>query len=82
MNTSINLQLNSEIYSQMIIDYPKLHEITDGELLAVGNLIVNGVPEEIEYEVSKLIFNRVEILELKAEQTKLAFKIASIKIKD
>lgn len=82
MNTSINLELNGKIDSRMIIDYGRLHEIGDEELLSTGNLIVSSVPEEIEYDVTKLIFNRLDIITLNKEQEKLALKISNTIISD
>ncbi len=80
MNISIDLQLNGEIDNRVITDFAKLHEFSDGDLMKIGNLQIGGVPEEVEYEISKLIFNRVEIVEKRLENEKLTLKIASTKI--
>jgi len=80
MNISIDLQLNGKIENRVITEFDKLVTFTDDDLMKIGNLQIGGVPEEVEYEISKLIFNRVEIANLRLDNEKLALKMASTRI--
>jgi len=44
-------------------------------LKTVRNVIVTNVPDELEYEVSKYVFNRIELVQIKWAQAELLAKI-------
>lgn len=41
----------------------------------IGNILVKNVPKEIEYELSKYIFNQAEIFKLKVDNVTLLDKL-------
>jgi len=76
MTTTINLQINRGLDERAIIHMGDIKDIHDHDLPKIGNLMITGVPVELEYEVSKYFFNRMEIIDLKSDNAKLAEKLS------
>lgn len=75
MNISIILCITPEKDYKHIASLDEVANMPDHDLESIGTLTVTGVEEKYEYEISKIIFNRVEMYRLKKENQKLLLKI-------
>jgi len=76
---TIKLELNikKNLSKDIILHFNDLPEGLDLNLQEISSITITNVPNEIEYELSKLIFNRLEILELQDQNKVLATQIAT-----
>jgi len=72
---TIQLDLNPELQKELSLQYEHIFDITDETLSSTKTLTVTNVPSEIEYEVSKILFNRLDIIEKRKENEQLMMKI-------
>lgn len=79
MKMTLLLQVNADKIDNAIVRFDSIDKDFDHVNIAfTKNIEVRHVPEELEYEVSKYIFNKVEIFQMTRDNEKFA---AAIKAK-
>ena len=77
--TNLELSINEEGKTKEFDfknDLFALASIQGSDFDELEKIIIKNVPDEIHYELSKLIFNKCEIHNLKKQNEQLSFKMA------
>jgi len=75
--TTITLELNKKLSKKAVMSFNDLPEGLDINLMDLFSITIENVPNKVEYELSKLIFNRVEIEQLKQENIIYSSQVAN-----
>jgi len=75
--TTISLEINREAIKELTFDFSELPESLDIIFNEYNKIIVTNVPNEVEYELSKLIFNRAHIEELLEDNIALVIQVTN-----
>ena len=74
---TISLEINREAIEELIFDFNELPESLNIVFNDYSKIIVTNVPVEVEYELSKLIFNRAHIEELLKDNIDLVIQVVN-----
>jgi len=73
---TLSLTINSDKTKEIVKSFRTLEDLRYAYIANnIGTLVITRVPADIEYEVSKYIFNKVELYEKKKETELLKSQI-------
>lgn len=79
---TLNLEINSNINKTRELSFKDRDDFIEIvpalSFGKIGNILVTDVPAELEYEVSKYVFNHAEIYEIKVQNVGLLNKLEGI----